>query len=417
MSKKPILPKRKQFRAPFINTNEVIHHQFMHFDPNFDQEKKLRDPMLVQMEDELNEFEKQGHEMMISRQYYFRAKWWEEYTAHFSEFDRLRMIFEDSLKDTHQPEKLHQSKDGSWGRFLKLFFLKFDQTVDAINELSEGTESPEYPLTFMKRLNNPVVRDRYLKQLLVSDIAVTGINNRDALNAIGSGLAQFCFKPYLRDYIRDYTEGFDLTDDYIASYKTFVDWWQDEITGYWGAWYKTHFGIVHTTDLSITYHMIAYIRKDKSLEIKHWPQIIKTTFDIKHNPYPYGWMHMGHMNDHNNYDVAKIFKYGWKEMTDGQRTRAAADIQEMLDYCLHVSWNDKDGFVGDSTFYNSLSSAYYFGVSFLCVIGYFSKDERFWTDKDFPEAAAFKQKILDKMDELGMDDRISEAARDRLEHC
>ncbi|WP_147822390.1 hypothetical protein [Salidesulfovibrio onnuriiensis] len=411
------LALRTQYRVPTITTNQVIHHQFRQYDLRYDIAKAMRDPQLVAMEETLNDFEKQGKEMIISRQFYFRAKWWEEYTAHFERFDRLKHIFVESLKDTDQPEKLEQAEDGSWGRFLKLYFLKFDQTVDAINELSEGTESPKYPLTFMQRLNDPTVRDRYLKQLLVSDISETGVNNRDALNAMGSGLAQFCFKPNLRNYIRDYTQGFNLTDEYVASYKQFVDWWQDETTGYWGAWYKTDFGIVHTTDLSITYHMIAYMRKDKSLTIQHWPQIIKTTFEIRNKPYPYGWLHEGHMNDHNNYDVAKIFKYGWKYMTEGQRTQASEAIQEMLDYCLNVSWNDQEGFVGDPTFYNSLSSAYYFAVSFLCVIGYFNKDARFWTDQDFPESEEFRKKILFKMDELDMDDRIAEAAREQLLAC
>ncbi len=417
MSMKPVLPVRKQFRAPFINTNQVIQHQFVHYDHDFVSKKEKRDPELVEMEEHLNDLERQGHEMMISRQLYFRAKWYEEYTAHFREFDKEKALFEASLLDKNQPERLEQCEEGYWGKFLKLYFLKFDQTVDAINELSETTESPKYPLTFMEHLNDPVVRNRYLKSLLVSDIPETGVNNRDALNAMASGLAQFCFKNRLKKYIRNYTQGFDLTDEYVESYKEFVDWWQDETTGYWGAWYKTDFGMLHTTDLSITYHMIAYIRKAKTLPINHWPQIIRTTFEIKNRPYPYGWMHEGHMNNHNSYDVAKIFKFGWDEMTDGQRTHASREIQEMLDYCLNVSWNDAEGFVGDPSFYNSLSSAYYFGVSFLCIIGYFNKDERFWTDQDFPEAPAMKQKILDKMDELDMDDRISEAARDRLTSC
>lgn len=410
---------RVRFRAPFINTSSLIEHQFLQYDPDYDEQKAVRDPQLVAMETTLGDLEKQGKEMMVSRQHYFEAKWFEEYTAHFQRFDKLRGIFQRSLKNTDQPDQLEQAPDGSWGRFLHLFFLKLDQTVDAINDLSddEPPVSPKYPLSFMSRLNDPQVRDRYIKQLLVSDIAETGVNNRDALNAVASGLAQFCFKNRLKKYIRNYTTGFDLTDEYVASYKELMDWWQDEITGYWGAWYKTDMGIVHTQDLSITYHMIAYIHKAKTLPINHWPKIIATTFAIKQRPYPYGWMHDGHMNDHNNYDVAKIFKYGWDEMTDGQREQARTEIQEMLDYCLNVSWNDETGFKGDPTFYNSLSSAYYFAISFLCTVGYFSKEARFWTDRDFPGAEEFRQKILAKMDELGMDDRIAEAARERLAGC
>lgn len=418
MSKTPVQSRRRQFRAAFINTNDIIRHQFVEYDPDFSEQKEKRDPLLVHMEEQLNDFEKQGHEMVVSRQYYLEAKWFEEYTAHFTEFDRLRSVFEDSLKDTAQPEQMKQAEDGSWGKVLTMFFQKFDQTVDAINDLSDEDPltSPEYPLTFMQQVGTPETRDQYLKGILVSDISHTGVNNRDALNAVASGLAQFCFKNGLKKYIRNYTTGFDLTDEYIETYKNFIQWWQDDTTGYWGAWYKTDFGIVHTSDLSVTFHLISYLKKG-DIEIRNWPAIIETTFEIKNRPYPYGWMHEGHMNDHNNYDVAKIFKYGWKHMTDSEQKRAQADISEMLEYCLNVSWSDEQGFVGDPSFYNSLSSAYYFGVSFLCTIGYFSKDSRFWTDRDFPESEEFRQKILAKMDELGLDDRIAESARERLASC
>jgi hypothetical protein len=41
--------------------------------------------------------------------------------------------------------------------------------------------------------------------------------------------------------------------------------------------------------------------------VQHWPQIIETTFKIAHEPYPYGWRYGLSSNNHNNYDVVKIF--------------------------------------------------------------------------------------------------------------
>lgn len=407
---------RARFKAPFVTTRDLIQYQFLQYNPTYAEEKAKRDKELLHMETTLEDLEKQGMELTASRQHYLEAKWFEEYTAHFPFFDWLKTIFENSLEDKGQPKKMQQAPDGSWGRHLRLFFLKFDQTVDALNALSSKTPpvSPRYPLAFLSRLNSPQVRDRYLNRLLISDIANTGIYNREALNAVTSGLAQLCFKSRLKKYVREHTTGFALTDEYVHSYKAFLDWWQDKTTGYWGAWYKTDIGIVHTSDLSMTYHMIAYQKKDKNISIQHWPKILATTFAIKERPYPYGWLHNGAMNDHNNYDVAKIFKYGWHAMTQGQKTLARSDIQEMLTYCLTTSWDAKEGFKGDPTFYNSLSAAYYFGVSFLCTIGYFNPANRFWTHETFPAAKPLGKNILAKMAELDLDDRIAEAARHKL---
>ena len=67
-------------------------------------------------------------------------------------------------------------------------------------------------------------------------------------------------------------------------------------------WYKSGGHIYKTTDLSITYHTIAY----RNGQVNYWPRIIDTTLRISDDPYPYGWLHDGHFTNHNNYDVARI---------------------------------------------------------------------------------------------------------------
>jgi len=44
---------------------------------------------------------------------------------------------------------------------------------------------------------------------------------------------------------------------------------------------------------------------------------------------------------------------------------------------------------------DSIEEGVYYGVSFLCRIGYFKASERFWTQQDFPDAASIRQKIVD----------------------
>jgi len=42
---------------------------------------------------------------------------------------------------------------------------------------------------------------------------------------------------------------------------------------------------------------------------------------------------------------------------------------------------------------DTLGDAYSYGVSFLRETGYFRREERFWTDQDFPNAKAVSDRI------------------------
>ena len=71
----------------------------------------------------------------------------------------------------------------------------------------------------------------------------------------------------------------------------------------------------------------------------------------------------------------------------------AAEIDRMLTWCLH------DSLQGDGSFKiniadGSLEDAEYYGTSFLARIGYFDPAQRFWTDRNFPEATEVKARIL-----------------------
>lgn len=58
----------------------------------------------------------------------------------------------------------------------------------------------------------------------------------------------------------------------------------------------------------------------------------------------------------------------------------------MLDWCLAETIEPDGSFkIGDES---TLGGAFYFGVSFLNKVGYFSKANRFWTDREFRESRA-----------------------------
>lgn len=165
-----------------------------------------------------------------------------------------------------------------------------------------------------------------------------------------------------------------LDQAYVDAYWHFLDNTQDPVSGYWGPWIKSEGEIIRTADLSQTFHAISY-RKGS---VDHWPEIIETTLSIKDLPYPFGWKHNGQYNNHNNYDVVKILRFGWSHMTTTQIDQARAEIRSMLMWAVEKSVTLDGEFRNDPSFDNSIGETYYYGVSFLDEVGYWDKDQRFW---------------------------------------
>ena len=46
------------------------------------------------------------------------------------------------------------------------------------------------------------------------------------------------------------------------------------------------------------------------------------------------------------------------------------------------------------SFYMAREQNEYFGVAFLSRLGYFDRNKRFWTAKEFPEAAEIRERII-----------------------
>jgi hypothetical protein len=71
----------------------------------------------------------------------------------------------------------------------------------------------------------------------------------------------------------------------------------------------------------------------------------------------------------------------------------AAEIDRMLTWCLHDSLQP-DGSFKVNIADGSLEDAEYYGASFLSRAGFFDPAQRFWTNRDFPEASEVKKRIL-----------------------
>jgi hypothetical protein len=358
-----------------------------------------------------------GRSRECSSQIFLEAKWRALYTADFESIDRRIQDLEFSLSNDNQAYAAQQSSDdGSWGICFEPMFAKLEATMFGLQLMYRDNVAPKYAIGLLPEIQSADDAVARLAGLLVSDIANQGIDHRSEMAALTTISAQFQFKAYWQAYLEDTVEGLirDREPGGIAKIRTEVrrllDAWQDPITGYWGMFYRIGTQTYRTTDLSITFHLVSYLRGD----VQYWPQIIETTFRIEDEPYPYGWRYGASSNNHNNYDVVKIFRYGWPHMTGEQRVHARASMRHMLDWALQKSLQPDGSFASDESFFSSVASDFYFGVSFLSEIGYWQADKRFWTNESFPGGEAKCVLIRGRLAELRLTSPFAVGAEEKL---
>ncbi len=385
----------------------LIEGGFLSRDPNYRQNKSAFGLRLRTLAGALAAIQATGNDMACSTHIYLEAQWLFHYTSDWARLDRKLTQLSKSLENRDQAFALEQSPEThSWGICYDEWFFQAEDSLAWLRKLHEEGRTPPYPVYLPEEIETPPKLKAYLDDLLVSNVAATGRDNRGELGNITTSLSTAMFKEYLHKYLRQTVgrrgsdQGEEAPDGLAAAYEDFIDRWQDPQSGYWGAWYLTSGHIYKTSDLSITYHTIAY-RKG---QVAHWPQIIDTTLRIKGDPYPFGWLHDGQFNNHNNYDVTQILKFGWPHMTMSQKRLAAKSLHDMLSWTLTESLNGDGSFKLDTGFFSSVAAEYYFGVSFLDQIGYWDRKKRFWTNKSFPESASDCRRIRARLLGLSLKD-------------
>lgn len=391
---------------------EIIVRAFERRDPSYLEKRDANARRLAPLTEKLVALQEQGEDMGCSEQIMIETRWLLEQTTSWNRLEASMDRLKQSMKTTDQAFARKQSaSDGAWGACYDEWFFKLDATVTALNDLADSGGTPDYPLSFLNRIRNIENLQIYLAGLLISDVVGTGIDQRDELGAVTGALSQMLFKDRLRRFVDPPAEGFAVDESFIAAYRRFVEMSQDRSTGYWGAWYRVGDHLHKSADLSITFHNISYLQG----EVSYWQQIIDTTLAIKAFEYPYGWMKNGSYAHHNNYDVVKIFRYAWPNMTAEQRERTRAELAAMLAWCLQTPKDAKAPFAVDPTFYSSPGDYYYYGVSFFDEIGYWDPGRRFWTDQTFPEALDLCRFIKGRLAGSKLDSAPARSAMEKLE--
>lgn len=373
---------------------------FIAFDPNYPAEHDALSTELDSLQADMIRQQRAGRKTYCSRQVFLECRWLVYYTCRYAQARERLNDLRQMLAAKSDPHGREQSEsDGSFASCCKAWWLRMDLSCDELIVLAQRWEEPKYPLKLLESINSPEKLQRYLDSVLISDVRKTGLNNSRELNMATADLerfvlwdgtwkelpTKFSFDARLKPALLDYED----------------NKWQDPKTGMWGAWFRAADGsIVKTSDLSITFHIVSYRDADA---IKRWPQLIDTTLAMKNGRYPYGWLEDGRfMSNHHNMDLVKLWRLGWARATPQQRTLISQAIDAMLDFCLTKSLQEDGSFKSPEE--DTLSSGFYFGVGFLHESGFFSKRQRFWTDREFPQASAIRKRILGRIKSIGLDD-------------
>jgi hypothetical protein len=362
---------------------------------------KLLNPTLRPLVKEIDRRQAAGENMQYSMHIYREVRWWLNFTPDVAttreRIDDLRRSLNNAAA---QKQATEQQPDGSWARGINVWYLKLYYSVDQIKECNNA---PQYPLSFLDRINSPKKLTAQLDADLHNDFTRTDVFNREELDETFSALARllyssrvgrcYAFDPQLKDALKDFVTG-----------------WQNPATGCWGQWMVDREGrIWKMDDMGMTFHVVS----DLHGEVAHQDLIAKRLLELDRTNFPTGILFNGHYENHLNMDAVKIFRSAWPSLDDATRQRARAEISRMLNWCLTKSLQP-DGSFKVSDLDDTVSDAYRYGVWFLQETGYFQRKDRFWTDQDFPEAKAKQERIEAKLRFTGLNDSGLREAYDTL---
>jgi len=361
-----------------IQHNAKKLEEFARFDRHYADEMSKRLTLVQNAGEQVYLFEKFGRNTERSHQILAECIWLLSSTADYKRVDRRLADLKDSLAHPEREAEADKQDptDGSWGRGYNEWFFKLVASFRHLKEVED------IPPKFLDRINSPELLTKYLDSVAVSDIPRTGIDNYREFNESLSCIQRLILRKRPRGYAWHPQITQTLMDLLLNRFR-------NKETGFWGESYARDGKVVFIDDLSMTFHTISYLDG----KVSDLPKVIDTTLAVKDLDFPVGWRMEGSYWNHNNMDVVELFRLGWPHASDMQKASMIKEIDDMLQWCLSESLQEDGSFktiVADG----SIEEGVYYGTSFLGRIGFFDRSRRFWTNRDFPQAAEIRKRIL-----------------------
>jgi len=353
---------------------------------------KLLNPTLRPLVQEINRRQAEGQDMHRSMHIYREVRWRLNFTNDIATTRARISDLRQSLSQTTDQRSAAdlQAPNGSWGQEFTVWYLQLYYSVDHVLECKTV---PKQPLSFLNRVNSPEKLDAQLDSDLLDNFTKTGVFNREELDETFSAVARLLFAT---EQTRCYTFHPQLRD----ALKQFVARWQNPATGCWGQWMVDREGrLWKMDDMAMTFHVVS----DLHAEVQHKDMIARRLLELDRVNFPAGIRFDGHYENHLDWDAVKIFRSAWPTLDEPTRQQVRAEISRMLNWCLTQSYQP-DGSFKVSDLDDTIGDSYRYGVDFLRETGYFRREDRFWTDQQFPESKSVQNHIEGKLTSMGLKD-------------
>lgn len=366
-----------------IEHNARLQQEFTLFNPRFQELKAERVAILRTLAAKVEEREAARQSTACSHQILWELKLLVGLSADFRAIDRRIQDLQISLShpEREASAEVQNPEDGSWGGCYEAWHLKLMASYE--HRADRGAR----PFRFLDRINAPEKLTAYLDSIATSNIAQSGVDHTYELNECLSDLTRLILRGQPQDYPWNPLEKETLMDLLLHRFR-------NPDTGWWGERYVRDGRVRFVDDLSMTFHTVSYLDGN----VPDLPKIVDTALALKGVDTLAGWLWHGAYWNHNNMDVAVLFRFGWPRANPSQRREMRAELEKMLRWCLAESLQPDGSFrpiLPDS----SLEEANYFGATFLARIGYFDRTRRFWTDADFPDSDAVRRRIVNHVNQ------------------
>jgi hypothetical protein len=355
---------------------------FVSYNPKYFQMREERVRRAKALGRIVYELEAKRQNTVCAHQVLTETKWLLSATADFHRVDQRLDALQNALghSDLEDDKDRQDPNDGSWGRCYTEWFFKLDATYEHLNTDSTRNRQPEFSVRVLDRVNSPEELRKYFSSVAVSHIEKDGVDHRRELNESMSDLMRLILHDRPVGYRWDPRLKNMLVNIILHDLR-------NPTTGWWGERYVFGNRTEFVDYLSLTFHIVRYLDGD----VPDLQRVIETTLAVKDLNEPSGWLDDGHFTDHNNMDVAVLFRFGWNAANSIQKKVMAEQLQRMLNWCLTQSLQKDGSFAegGD----DSLEENTYFGVAFLSRIGFFDSSRRFWTSQDFPQSGEVRERI------------------------
>jgi len=369
-----------QIPTPDLQNRATIRREMIAFNSRYLTLMAPRLRALRELEQQVMQRETEMRDVSCSHQIVTELRWLMGYTVDTERIDaRLNDLRASLAHPELEARAREQDADGSWGRCYDAWFFRLDASYDGHFSRDEG--GGHIPL--LDRVNSAEKLTQYVKSIAVSDVAHSGEDHRREMNEALSTL--------VRLIVRGRPRGYRWRPEMKATLLDLLQQLRNPGTGWWGEHYRREGRIDFVDDMSITFHIISYLKG----EVSDLDKVGRTLLELKDQEYPIGWLEDGRYRTHHNMDVVVLFRYAWPHMQEADRRTASMEIGKMLQWCLKESVTPDGSFRAGTGGEDSLEENEYFGVAFLARAGYFDASRRFWTDESFPEAENLKRRLID----------------------